>query len=129
MMNISVRYHTPLRWARGLANETVTLPTGTRLVAAVKHLAENNTSALRGMLLGPEGEISPHVVVFHNDSLAAAGGNTVTLNDGDELRLFLAVSGGVDWDRERAGGRKQNESGVDLRAKGDGKKRNTRSDG
>ncbi len=110
-MNISVRYHTPLRWARGLVNETVTLPTGMSLAAALKHLAENNTSALRGMLLGPEGEVSPHLVVFHNDSLAAAERNTVILNDGDELRLFIAVSGGPDWDCAGACGRKQKESG------------------
>jgi molybdopterin converting factor small subunit len=128
-MNISVRYHTPLRWARGLANESVTLPTDASLVAALKHLAENNPSALRGMLLGPEGEISPHLVVFRNDSLAAAERNAVTLNDGDELRLFLAVSGGHDWDRAGACGRKQKESGVDLRAEGDGETRNTRSSG
>lgn len=94
MIQITVRYHTPLRQARGLRDEQVALPAGTSLCAAVKHLANSNSPTLRGMLLGPDGGVSPHLVIFRNGSLAAAGRCQVVLADGDELMLFLAVSGG-----------------------------------
>ena len=94
MIGVTVRYHTPLRQARGLAEETVSLPPGTTLAEAVRLLAQAGPPALRGMLLGPEGDLSPHLVLFHNGSLALGPGRRAALADGDEIKLFLAISGG-----------------------------------
>ncbi len=94
MTGVTVRYHTPLRQARGLAEEQVALPSGASLAEAVVHLAERGPAALRGMLLGPEGDLSPHLVLFHNGSLATGAKRQTALADGDEIKLFLAISGG-----------------------------------
>jgi molybdopterin converting factor small subunit len=46
------------------------------------------------MLFGPEGQVSTHLVVFHNQQLAPRGEGNLPLADGDELMLFPAISGG-----------------------------------
>ena len=94
MITLSIRYHTPLRQARGVKEEQVTLPDGTSLGLAVGRLVENGSPALRGMLLEPDGTLSPHLVVFRNNSLMADERYDAILADGDELMLFLAISGG-----------------------------------
>ena len=94
MITISVRYHSLLRRASGVADEIVTLPLGTSLYGALEHLAQGHGPSLRGMLLGLGGGISPHLVVFRNGSLVSAEQRSFPLADGDELMLFLAIAGG-----------------------------------
>jgi len=94
MIGVTVRYHTPLRQARGIAEEMVKLPEGASLAEAVCTLAEAGPPALRGMLLASDGGLSPHLVLFHNGSLATGTARHAPLADGDEIKLFLAISGG-----------------------------------
>lgn len=93
-MTISVRYHSLLRQASGVADEMATLPLGISLREALEHLAQGHGPSLRGMLLRPGGGISPHLVIFHNRCLVSAERRDFPLADGDELMLFLAIAGG-----------------------------------
>jgi molybdopterin converting factor small subunit len=93
MISVSVRYHNVLRQITGLQQETVPLSEPT-LGALLEHLAVAHGPALRTVLFGPEGQVSTHLVVFHNQQLAPRGQGDLPLADGDELMLFPAISGG-----------------------------------
>jgi sulfur carrier protein ThiS len=105
MPAITVHYHNVLRHRAGIASERLELPEGTTLAGAIQRLAGRHGPGLTEMLLAPRasaaaggeispGEISPHIVIFVNGQLVTPGHHTPTLIDGDELKLFLAVSGG-----------------------------------
>jgi molybdopterin converting factor small subunit len=93
MISVSVRYHNMLRQITGLQRETVQLSEAT-LGALLERLAETHGPSLRTMLFGPGGQVSTHLVVFHNQQLAPRGQADLPLADGDELMLFPAISGG-----------------------------------
>ncbi|MGD2207275.1 MAG: MoaD/ThiS family protein [Anaerolineae bacterium] len=93
-ITVSVRYHNALRHRTGLALETVELAPGTNLAAMLAHLAEAHGSTLGEMLLGLDGEVAPHLVVFRNGRLIYRDQRDELLADGDELLLFPAISGG-----------------------------------
>ncbi len=93
-MNIHVRYHNILRRAAGTEGETVELQADASIAEAVKHLANRHGMPLRGMLLGPDGNVASHLVVFRNGQLVGQKQLQLSLADGDELMLFLAISGG-----------------------------------
>jgi molybdopterin converting factor small subunit len=94
MITVTVRYYNMLRLHAGLASEPLELPEGTEVVAAVRRLAEQHGAAFAEMLLSPDGELASHLVVFINQDLVYPGGPAPPLNDGDELKLFPAISGG-----------------------------------
>lgn len=91
---VQVRYHNMLRHRTGVAQETVTLPAGSVLCAALEHVAARRGPRLREMLFAPQGSISTHLVVLHNQQLVRPDAAQPTLADGDELLLFPAISGG-----------------------------------
>jgi molybdopterin converting factor small subunit len=93
MISVSVRYYNMLRQITGLREETVSLSDPT-LSALLEHLAEVHGPALRTMFFDPEGRVSTHLVLFRNQRLAPRAQGDLALADGDELRLFPAISGG-----------------------------------
>jgi molybdopterin converting factor small subunit len=94
MISVTVRYYNILRQRAGLDCERLELPKGSEVGAAVRGLASHHGPALAEMLLSPDGEISPHLVVFLNQQLVFPGRHAPSLADGDELKLFPAISGG-----------------------------------
>lgn len=93
-MTIHVRYHNILQRAAGTEHETIELPAGASIAEAVKHVANHHGMPLREMLLGPEGNVASYLVIFHNGQLVEQKHLQLSLADGDELMLFLAISGG-----------------------------------
>jgi molybdopterin converting factor small subunit len=94
MITVSVRYHNILRNRAGLEQESLDLPQGTGTAEAIRHLAERHGPGLATMLLSPEGEISPYLVVFLNGELVFPNRQPLPLAGGDELKLFPSISGG-----------------------------------
>jgi molybdopterin converting factor small subunit len=94
MITVTVHYHNMLRHHTGLAAERLELPEGTSILAAVRHLAERYGPAFAALLLSPSGDRAPHLVVFVNQQLVVPGSPAPPLADGDELKLFPAISGG-----------------------------------
>lgn len=94
MISVTVRYYNMLRLHAGVASERLDLPEGTDVAAAISHLAEKHSPAFAGMLLSPDGGLASHLVVFCNQELVFPGDPAAILTDGDELKLFPAISGG-----------------------------------
>lgn len=94
MICVSVRYHSILRHRAGVEQQTVTLPEGTSLLALLVHLVEHNSPGLRELLLTPEGAVTPGLVIFRNGQLVRQDQRSLTMADGDELKLFPMISGG-----------------------------------
>ena len=94
MITVTVRYYNLLRRHTGVACERLELPPGTEVAVAVRRLADRHGPAFAEMILSPPGGLASHLVVFVNQQLVFPGGPTLTLADGDELKLFPAISGG-----------------------------------
>jgi molybdopterin converting factor small subunit len=94
MIAVTVRYYNMLRLHAGLESERVEMPEGMEVAEAVRLLAERHGPAFAGMLLSPAGEPASHLVVFVNQQLVVAGEPAPPLADGDEVKLFPAISGG-----------------------------------
>jgi molybdopterin converting factor small subunit len=94
MIGVTVYYYNMLRLHTGLAQERLELPEGTEVAAAIRHLAERHGPALAELLLSPSGGLASHLVVFVNQQLVFPGGPAGLLADGDEVKLFPAISGG-----------------------------------
>jgi molybdopterin converting factor small subunit len=102
MITVTVRYHNMLRRHTGLAEEQVKLPEGTEVDTAIRHVADLHGSRFAEMLLSPSGGLASHLVVFVNEELLLPEGKSSRtsrgparpLADGDEIKLFPAISGG-----------------------------------
>jgi len=94
MIQVTLDYHNILRRASRVEQETIALPDGTSLHAALESAAARHGSPLREMLFAVDGNIAPHLVVFLNGQLASGDTRTALLADGDALMLFPAISGG-----------------------------------
>ena len=93
-ITVTVRYHNILRHHAGVDRESLELPEGTEVSAAVRRLAGQHGPGLREMLLSADGGLSPHLVIFVNQESVFPSQRDPTLADGDELRLFPTISGG-----------------------------------
>ena len=94
MITVTVHYYNMLRLHTGLVCERLELPEGAGVVAAVRRLADRHDPAFAELLLSPSGGLASHLIVFVNQQLVFPGGLPPPLADGDELKLFPAISGG-----------------------------------
>lgn len=90
---VTVQYHNILRCATNTGQEDICLPKDSSLSDALNQLSKTH-AALRGLLFTAEGDIVSHLVVFRNRKLVTHDQFDTTLADGDELKLFPAISGG-----------------------------------
>jgi molybdopterin converting factor small subunit len=93
-ITVTVRYYNMLRLHAGLASEGLELPEGTEVAEAIRLLVDRHGAGFAEMLLSPSGEMASHLVVFVNETLVHPGGPVPALVDGDEVKLFPAISGG-----------------------------------
>jgi molybdopterin converting factor small subunit len=91
---VTVQYYNILRRGAGIDEEQVHLTPGSTVGDALAHLASIRGAVLRSMLLTAEGHIAAHVVVFRNRKLIPHNQFDTELAQGDELKLFPAISGG-----------------------------------
>ena len=94
MITVTVRYYNMLRRHSGLAYERLELPEGTEVSTVIHRLANRHGPAFAGMLLAPSGGLASHLVVFVNQQHVFPDRAPHFLVDGDELKLFPAISGG-----------------------------------
>ena len=92
-IDVTIQYHNILRRGAGINAEQVRLPAGSSVAEALQQLAATRTT-LRSLLFTGEGDVASHVVVFRNSKIVMHDQFDVQLADGDELKLFPAVSGG-----------------------------------
>lgn len=88
-MKITFGYFAQIRKAAGLESETISVPTGITVLAAlktVKHGEEFN-----GLLFNGTGALRPVILFVVNDIPAAPDQK---LNDGDTVSVFSPVAGG-----------------------------------
>jgi molybdopterin converting factor small subunit len=93
-IGVTIRYHNIFRHAAGSDAEHLHLPAGSTVGDALHQLCTIRCGALGNLLLTAEGDIASHVVVFRNRKLVTHDQFDATLADGDELKLFPAISGG-----------------------------------
>ena len=93
-IDISVRYHNLLRRAAGTDAQELSLPRGSSVADALDALAAISSSALVSLLFTADGSVVPYLVLFRNQKLVTHDQFGIELEDGDELQLFPAVSGG-----------------------------------
>jgi MoaD family protein len=94
MITVTVHYYNMLRHHTGLASERLELPEGTEVLAVIRRLADRYGPAFAELLLSPSGGLAAHLVVFVNQQLVCPAKHVPPLADGDELKLFPAISGG-----------------------------------
>ncbi|MCX7804577.1 MAG: MoaD/ThiS family protein [Planctomycetota bacterium] len=92
-MKVSLIYFAQLRDAAGTGSETVELPCGADLAAAISDAARRHGEAFRKIALDESGNIRPSLLVTVNGKFAARGA-VVALNDGDEISLLSPIAGG-----------------------------------
>lgn len=90
---VTIQYHNILRRATGFGQEDICLPQGSSVRDALNQLSKTHAS-LRSLLFTAKGDIASHVVVFRNHKLITHDQFGTQLADGDELKLFPAISGG-----------------------------------
>lgn len=91
---VTLQYYNILRRAAGFEKEQMCLTSGSSIRDALDQLPTRSNAALRDLLFNSDGEIVSHLVVFRNRKLVTQDKFDTELADGDELKLFPAVSGG-----------------------------------
>lgn len=93
-IDISVRYHNLLRRAAGTESQELSLPKDASVADALDALAAVSRPSLVSLLFTVDGSVVPYLVLFRNQKLVTHDQFGIELEDGDELQLFPAVSGG-----------------------------------
>jgi molybdopterin converting factor small subunit len=88
---VSIRYHNIVADFLGRREESRRLPAGTTLRGLVESLARESES-FRSLAVGVDGQVSGHVRLFRNGQ--AVLDLDAMLVEGDEIRVFPAISGG-----------------------------------
>ncbi len=93
MIEVSFHFFNILADAAGTRVVHKSVAYDTRLIDAIRLLSGDYPAAFQGMLL-PNGAISNYLKIFINGRLVDNAETLTLLNEGDEIMLFPAVSGG-----------------------------------
>jgi molybdopterin converting factor small subunit len=92
-MRVTVRYMAQLRAAAGVAEESVELAGPCTASDLAARLAERHGDALRRLLLGADGRLSPVILAFVGERQVGSG-EQLPLKDGDLVTLLSPIAGG-----------------------------------
>jgi MoaD family protein len=90
-VNVTVRYHSQLRQAAGVAAEAVPLPEGAAVLDLLRAIAGRRPDLARHLIDEARGK-PPSLLVFVNDRQVADGH---PLRPGDEVVLMTPIAGGA----------------------------------
>lgn len=92
-MNVKLTYYAQVREAAGVESETLNLPDGANLSAALAEAVRLHGDEMKTILVDDAGAARPSILVLVNGTPAVRGTNPA-LHDGSELSVFSAVAGG-----------------------------------
>ncbi len=92
-MWVSVRYLAQLREAAGVAEEALEIDGPCTVSEMALRLAARHGEALRRMLLGPDGRLSPIILAFAGDAQVGPD-ERLSLKDGDVVTRLAPIAGG-----------------------------------
>lgn len=92
-MNVTLKYFAQVRKAAGVESETLDLPDGTGLAAALAEAAARHGDDMKTLVLDDAGAVRPSILVLA-DGVPLARGAACELKDGCEISVLSAVAGG-----------------------------------
>lgn len=90
-IHIAVEYTAQVKRAAGLAAESFCLAAGCDVQQLIVQVAEKYGSPMRVLLLDPQGQLQPTLLLFIGDRQVHP---TTTLSDGDCVSILSPISGG-----------------------------------
>jgi molybdopterin converting factor small subunit len=92
-LTVHVHYYSILADYASAKDADLAVTAGITVAQLLAHLLEVNPPAFKNIMMNGA-ERSSFVRIFRNGDLLAAGGEGAPVADGDEYRLFPAISGG-----------------------------------
>jgi len=92
-MVVTVQYTTQLKAALGVARQQIQLGDHATLSELIKQLTEQHGAAFADLVLMPDGHLLPSIIVCIDDQQRSAG-QDIPLQDGNQVMLLSAISGG-----------------------------------
>ena len=92
-MKVTFSYFAQVRRAAGVETETVELPDGSELAAAVAEIADRHGDELKAIVLDDGGGVRPSILLLVNGAPVSRGASPA-LSDGSAVSVFSAVAGG-----------------------------------
>ena len=92
-MNIRVHFTTQIRSALGMAGDVVELPARATVLDLLRRLAQQHGDSFRQSVLDADGHPVPSILMCVGDD-QVTGSLDLPLNDGDEVTILSAISGG-----------------------------------
>jgi molybdopterin converting factor small subunit len=92
-MKVTLSYFAQVRQAAGTESETMELPDGTDLLAALRKAAEVRGDSFRALVLTAAGELRPSLLLLVN-AVPVPRDRSRPLAEGDDIGVFSPVSGG-----------------------------------
>lgn len=92
-MTVTVIWFGQLRDAAGTSHEQAEIPEGTSLSGMLKIIVQDDRSALKGLVFGPDGGVSRTLVISVEDRQIHEPPTTL-LQDGATVTMMSPISGG-----------------------------------
>lgn len=92
-MKVTLSYHAQVRQAAGTESESIELPEGADVLAALRTAAAAHGEPFRALVLAESGDPRPSILLLVN-AVPVGRGQPRPLAGGDEVDVFSPVSGG-----------------------------------
>lgn len=92
-MQIRIEYFAQARDAAGISYETIEIDGPTTATDLVSRIASQRGGRLASLLLGPDGQLAPSVMLAVGDRQSGRDDRSL-LRDGDEIVVLPPISGG-----------------------------------
>ena len=92
-MQITMQYEAQAKRAAGIVSEMIEVSDFSGVSDCIREVADAHGEQLKAILVKPNGEIQPTLLVFLNDAHIVRNDENA-LSDGDILTLMTPISGG-----------------------------------